>query len=322
MRRSERALRSRNQQPDQFVSVVSHDLRNPLNVAGGHLELAREECSSEHLAAVADAHDRMYTLVEDLLRLVHSGQEADGLESVEACRRHVTTAAATLVSEVDRRIRADRGRVQQLLEPLVRNAVEHGDNDVTVTVGALDAGFYVEDDGPGIPDDEREDVFEAGHSTTEDGTGFGPSIVEQVARAHGWDVDLTDSAGGGTRFEITGIEFGPAWGRAGRFVGTDATGAHLRAADRSTREESSTQPSSLSSPGPTASLRSPPHPTDGPYRAVEAGHGSAELDSRIQRTDTVDRGVSRYDRNPPRTVVTRRCPGSPTRPPPARPCPR
>ncbi len=183
MRRSERALRSRNQQPDQFVSVVSHDLRNPLNVAGGHLELAREECSSEHLAAVADAHDRMYTLVEDLLRLVHSGQEADGLESVEACRRHVTTAAATLVSEVDRRIRADRGRVQQLLEPLVRNAVEHGDNDVTVTVGALDAGFYVEDDGPGIPDDEREDVFEAGHSTT--GGIQHPAIVAVVARIDG-----------------------------------------------------------------------------------------------------------------------------------------
>lgn len=270
----------------------------------------------------------MYTLVEDLLWLAHSGQEADGLESVElrelveACRRHVTTAAATLVSEVDRRIRADRDRVQQLLEPLVRNVVGHGDNEVTVTVGALDAGFYVEDDDPGTPDDEREEALEAGYSTTEDGTGFGPSIVEQVARAHGRDVDLTDSAVGGTRFEIIGVEFGPAWGRAGRFVGTDATGAHLQATDRSTREESSTQPSSLSSPGPTASLQSPPRPTDGPYRAVEAGHGSAELDSRIQRTDTVDRGVSRYDRNPPRTVVTRWCPGSPTRPPPARPCPR
>ena len=216
LRESERALRSQNQQLDQFVSVVSHDLRNPLNVAEGHLELAREECSSEHLATVADAHDRMYTLIEDLLRLAHSGQEADGLESVElgelveVCWRHVTTAEATLVSDVDRRIRADRSRVQQLIENLVRNAVEHGGDDVTVTVGALDAGFYIEDDGPGIPDDERDDVFEAGYSTTEDGTGFGLSIVEQVAQAHGWDVRVTDGAGGGTRFEITGVEFTPA----------------------------------------------------------------------------------------------------------------
>ena len=80
---------------------------------------------------------------------------------------------------------------------------------VAISVGALDdrRGFYVEDDGPGIPAEEREDVFEAGYSSARDGTGFGLSIVEQVAEAHGWNVRVTEVTEGGARFEFTGVEF-------------------------------------------------------------------------------------------------------------------
>ena len=78
---------------------------------------------------------------------------------------------------------------------------------VTVTVGALDDGFYVADDGPGIPPEEREAVFESGYSTGGSGTGLGLSIVEQVAREHGWTVDLEEGADGGARFEFAGVEF-------------------------------------------------------------------------------------------------------------------
>jgi signal transduction histidine kinase len=85
--------------------------------------------------------------------------------------------------------------------------VEHGRADVTVTVGRLDDGFYIEDDGPGIPSDERDTVFEAGYSRSTDGTGFGLSIVERIVDAHGWHVRVTDGADGGARFEITGVEF-------------------------------------------------------------------------------------------------------------------
>ncbi len=76
----------------------------------------------------------------------------------------------------------------------MRNAVEHGGEDVTVTVGELDDGFYVEDDGPGIPENARDNVFDVGYSTTEDGTGFGLSIVKQVADAHGWTIRVTDGS--------------------------------------------------------------------------------------------------------------------------------
>ena len=88
-----------------------------------------------------------------------------------------------------------------------RNAVEHSASDVTVTIGDLDDGFFVADNGPGIPPEERDAVFESGHSTKEDGTGFGLSIVKEVVKTHGWEVGVTESEAGGARFEITGVEF-------------------------------------------------------------------------------------------------------------------
>jgi signal transduction histidine kinase len=77
---------------------------------------------------------------------------------------------------------------------------------VTVTVGGLPDGFFVADDGPGIPPEDRERVFETGYSTSAEGTGFGLRIVREVAQAHGWDVSVTESDGGGARFEIRGAD--------------------------------------------------------------------------------------------------------------------
>jgi PAS domain S-box-containing protein len=212
LRARERELTRQNDRLEELTSVVSHDLRNPLNVASGRLELVRQECDSEHLDTIARAHERMETLIDDLLALARHGEAASEIDSVdlatltENCWRNVATGTATLAVDIDRRIRADRSRLKQLLENLIRNAVEHGGEDVTVSIGELGDGFYVEDDGPGIPENARDDVFDVGYSTTEDGTGFGLSIAKQVADAHGWTIRVTDSSGGGARFEIRGVE--------------------------------------------------------------------------------------------------------------------
>ncbi|RKS82579.1 PAS/PAC sensor hybrid histidine kinase [Haloarcula quadrata] len=213
LRDRERDLEHHNDRLEAFTSVVSHDLRNPLNVAQGRLQLAREQYESEHLAAVEQAHERMDTLITDLLTLAQDGETVTDRESValaslaENCWTTVETADATLVTDIDRTVLANESRLKQLFENLVRNAVEHAGADVTVTVGALDDGFYVADDGPGIPEDERETVFEAGYSTSTEGTGFGLSIARKVAAAHDWEISVRDSADGGTRFEITGVSF-------------------------------------------------------------------------------------------------------------------
>ena len=223
----ERELERQNERLEEFASVVSHDLRNPLNVAAGRLELLEDECDSGQIDAIRRAHDRMETLIDDLLALARDGEtESEPVELgpfCENCWQNVETGTGTLRVETDRTVHADRGRLKQLFENLVRNAVEHGSTspdsqtrqdaiehggeDVTVVVGDLDDGFYVEDDGPGIPPEDRDRVFDAGYSTAPDGTGFGLSIVRDVVEAHGWEIRLTEGDDGGARFEITGVSF-------------------------------------------------------------------------------------------------------------------
>jgi len=210
---TERRLEEQNERLDEFANLVSHDLRSPLSVAEGRVALASEECESDHLDAVSRAHERMETLIDDILTLAREGDQAAAAETVslsevsESCWQHVATEDATLVTDTEQRIRADPNRLRRLLENLFRNAIEHGGDDVTVTAGELDGGFYIADDGPGIPDGEYENVFETGYSTAEDGTGFGLSIVEEIADAHGWDVRAVDGSDGGARFEFTSLEY-------------------------------------------------------------------------------------------------------------------
>ncbi|GAB3676316.1 sensor histidine kinase [Halopiger thermotolerans] len=229
--RSRAALEQQNARLQEFASVVSHDLRNPLNVAQGTLDLALEGDESQ-LEECERALDRMERLIEDLLALAEQGatvSDPDPVSVAEVATKSwamVETDGAALEVSVpaDRRVRADADRLQQLFENLFRNALEHGspgeapreadaDSDgdtdagaaLTVTVGALEDGFYVEDTGEGIPPDERDQVFETGYTTATDGTGFGLSIVNRIAQAHGWAVEATAGQAGGARFELTDV---------------------------------------------------------------------------------------------------------------------
>jgi PAS domain S-box-containing protein len=218
----EQALERERDRLDEFAGVVSHDLRNPLTVARGRLELAREERDSEHLDAIETAMDRIDRIASDMLWLAREGRDIGSLRTVvledvvDAAWNMVADRAAhaKLHHESDAlstaTIEADEDRLNQLLENLFSNAIEHGGEDVTVTVGVKDDGFYVEDDGPGIPEDRRDDVFAAGYSTGETGTGFGLRIVKQVVEAHDWEIRVVAGTDGGARFEITGVEFGAA----------------------------------------------------------------------------------------------------------------
>lgn len=208
----EQELRRQNERMEEFTSIVSHDLRNPLNVAEGHLKLAQETCESEDISKAADAIDRSQALIADLLTLAQEGEAADEVEPValadvaESSWQTVESRSATLEIHATRTLQADQSRLKQLFENLYRNAIEHGGDDVTVSVGTTDGGFYVADTGPGIPEDDREGVFKTGYSTNEEGTGFGLRIVTQVVEAHGWDIRVTDSNDNGARFEVTGVD--------------------------------------------------------------------------------------------------------------------
>jgi signal transduction histidine kinase len=201
-------LKRQNERLEEFASVVSHDLRNPLNVAQGHLELGRERGDEEHFEKTESALFRMEDLIGDLLTLARQGQVVSEAEPVELepVVRHawgsVETADGSLVVDDLGTVEADRGRLQELFENLFRNAVEHAGPSPSVRVQQCGDGFAVSDDGPGIPPDERGAVFEHGHTTAKSGSGLGLSIVKGIAEAHGWSVSVRDADDGGARFEI------------------------------------------------------------------------------------------------------------------------
>ncbi|ELZ44175.1 11-domain light and oxygen sensing his kinase [Halorubrum coriense DSM 10284] len=207
----EAELQRQNERLDEFASVVAHDLRNPLTVAQGFLELATETGDPDHFARVQSAHDRTERLIDDLLALARGETAVEDAEAVdlgtvttEAWGYVDTDEAALAVADAVPTVTGDPGRLTQLFENLFRNAVEHGGPTVTVTVGqsAGDGGFYVEDDGSGIPPDRRDDVLRHGVTSSDGGTGFGLSIVADIAEAHGWTVSVTDGSDGGARFEF------------------------------------------------------------------------------------------------------------------------
>ncbi|MGM0717710.1 MAG: histidine kinase N-terminal 7TM domain-containing protein [Halobacteriota archaeon] len=225
-RERERQLQRQNERLDQFASTVAHDLRNPLHVAQGYLELVQGESESEHLASIKNAHERMEALTNDLLTLARAGQTVEnpaliGLANVAgAAWTHTDLANCEFTPGVPAgtKLEADRDRLLQVFENLYRNAADHNDTPVTVRVGMLGdrepstdggqrRGFFVEDTGDGILDEQREEIFEHGYTTSADGSGFGLSIVWDIVKAHGWDIRVTAGSDGGARFEITGVGF-------------------------------------------------------------------------------------------------------------------
>ncbi len=203
----ERELAHQNERLQEFAGVISHDLRSPLNVADGYLHKALDDDAVEPVEEALSSLKRMDRLIEDLLALARQGQTIGDPEPVDL-DRIVDEAWATAgpagvafdqesVGPVD----GDAGRLRELFENCFRNVDEHAPDATTVRVGPLDdrAGVFVADDGPGIPPTRRDAVFDTGHTTAKDGTGFGLAIVEEIAEAHGWAVRIEDGIDGGTK---------------------------------------------------------------------------------------------------------------------------
>ena len=205
----ERRLETQNERLDEFASIVSHDLRNPVDVASGNLNLAREMDDPEpYYDEIDQALARMEAIIDDVLTLARQGETVVDTEPVEFetvardAWRNVDTGEAELTVSGSTTLEADYDRLLSILENLYRNAVDHVGTDVALRVGATDAGFFVEDDGPGIPEEDRDLVFDTGFTTAEGGTGFGLSIVERLAEAHGWSVTVSEGREGGARFDV------------------------------------------------------------------------------------------------------------------------
>jgi len=195
---------------EQLVSLLAHDLRNPLSSALAYAELLQfEEATATRIDSVVESLHRMEEIIQDVRDLSKTGvvEPADSISLERTARKawsHIDCEGTNLAAEGDISLRADESQLQRALENLLRNAVDHGGSDVDVTVGPLDSqqGFYIADDGHGIPEADRDRIFEFGFSSSLDGTGFGLPIVERIITAHGWSLAALESTTGGARFEI------------------------------------------------------------------------------------------------------------------------
>ena len=199
-------LERTNERLERFASVVSHDLRNPLNVADGYAELLEGRLDDPAVGEIRTSHDRMRRIIDDVLALAQDDdvteRSAVSLEALaEDAWEAVDTKDATLTVEAGT-VLADRTRLARALENLFRNSVEHGGASVSVTVGSLsdEDGFYVADDGVGFAEDVAGSLFEEGVSG-DGGTGLGLAIVADIVTAHGWTVEAVTDVDG-ARFEV------------------------------------------------------------------------------------------------------------------------
>ncbi|ADB61386.1 integral membrane sensor signal transduction histidine kinase [Haloterrigena turkmenica DSM 5511] len=237
--RSSRKLARQNERLDQFASTVSHDLRNPLNVADGYRDLLESKLADaesedvdleelrEYATRIDESHARMETIIDDVLALAREENTIDDTVSVDL--ESIATDAWATVDHEDatlsvvgsRTFEADRDRLLRVFENLFRNSMEHGTTSaasrtehpvvqqggpsVSLEVGPTETGFYVADDGPGIPTDAVNDVFEYGATTAEDGTGFGLAIVESIVSAHDWTIAVDESHDDGAKFVVSDV---------------------------------------------------------------------------------------------------------------------
>lgn len=217
-RRKEHEI-SHQQQTERLQDLtryLSHDMKNQLSIVDGHLEMVAMSHESDNLEVAIRALGRVEEMLEKIRQLAESGPEElhrmtvslDGV--VRRSWANVQHSEATLVNEVEMELSADIERLQQLFENLFMNALEHGSDDVTVTVEELrttdNTGFAVENDGPPLSIAEPERIFESGFTTRDEGAGLGLAIVKQIVDSHGWSIDVIEPEEAGVRFEITGVE--------------------------------------------------------------------------------------------------------------------
>jgi two-component system phosphate regulon sensor histidine kinase PhoR len=218
----------------EFVANVSHELRTPLSLIKGFVETLLEgakndpEKATRFLQTIEKHTDRLTFLIEDLLTIsrLESGQIVMNLQPVDLREQtqHVMDDLHSRADEKQIRLdnavpnglsaRADADRLQQVLFNLVENAIKYGRNQGSVAIGGKDTGdgkveMWVRDDGPGIPAESRERVFERfyrvdrARARESGGTGLGLSIVKHIIQAHGGEVWLKSDLGSGTTFHFT-----------------------------------------------------------------------------------------------------------------------
>jgi two-component system sensor histidine kinase TctE len=199
----------------RWIASAAHELRTPIAILRLKVDAADEPATRRLGSDV----ERLANLAEQLLDLqrLDLARNDEAIELASLVRRVAAELAPLLIASDHtievvvaqaaqaaqaRQLRGDAGAIERVVANLVQNAIEHGGRRITVRV--FDTGFEVEDDGPGIPPEERERVLEPFHRLRprSTGTGLGLSLVQQVVERHGGRVSILGAPGGGTLVRV------------------------------------------------------------------------------------------------------------------------
>lgn len=202
---------------------LAHETRNPLNIIRGLAQMiAQQPCSAEILSRAQDIAQEVDRVTSRLNEFINYSRPPEPRPAPLNFRSVVMDVIRTLDSDmsdkgirfepdgIDGSIEADQGLLRQMLFNLLLNAVQSVGRDGVIQVGLTptgsgEASFDVRDNGPGVPFDQREQVFRPYFTTRENGTGLGLAIVRQIALAHRWEIECLD-ANPGARFIVRGVK--------------------------------------------------------------------------------------------------------------------
>jgi signal transduction histidine kinase len=222
------ALERSNQRLEEYAYVISHDLQEPLRAVASYLDLLERALDDgemakvrERLAEARAGATRMEEMIDGLLTYARVGTNPTEAKPV-ALGDVVDDVLADLKLRVEEtgadvrvgslpRVRADEGQLGHLFQNLVANALDHAGPSPTIEIAAESVDeettrCYVVDDGPGIPEQDRDqlfDLFERGASADGDGTGIGLAVCRRIVERHGGQLEVASSPGEGTRFSFT-----------------------------------------------------------------------------------------------------------------------
>jgi len=203
----------------ESAALMAHEIKNPITAINVALRAVADALGEDHKAVLEDLVGRMKNLEGIMRRTLSFARplelklaECDAAEmfaaTIASLRDPIARTGAQVGTAVEGtvRFRADRQLLGEVIANLLSNAVESRDRPVRVVLGASARGgtvsLWVEDDGPGVPEDQREAIFKPFFTTKGSGTGLGLAICRKIIEEHGGSIVAESGARGGARFQI------------------------------------------------------------------------------------------------------------------------
>lgn len=209
LRRNKEKLIKEKERMSNFVSFVTHDVRNPLQIAKGNLEIVRSDNDNSRIETAHESLERIDDIIDDIKILTEQREDKLNYENVKIqdlireCWTNVKTEEADLINNVNLEVEADRSKLSNLFENIFKNSIRHGGSDIDIIVDNLNTGcgFYIQDTGCGIDENVIDSIFESGITTGNGGSGLGLKIVSEIVNIHNWSIDAENTSKG-ARFNV------------------------------------------------------------------------------------------------------------------------